>query len=175
MTDFKIVFSGPSGTGKTAAINAISDTPSVRTDKWAGSQITAQGDNSHMLNYGMIQLNAGEHIELYGTTGQGEFHFISDILTNSGIGLILLMDNTRADPFHDMQFYLDGMKEFIDLRHVVIGVTKMDQVPKPSIKDYHLQLEDQSIKIPIFEVDTQEQKEIALLVEALLYLMDPGV
>ena len=114
-------------------------------------------------------------MRIYGTPGQERFNFMWDILTQGGLGLILLVNNTRPDPFGDMQFFLNEFKAFIDKTQVVIGVTQMDVVNTPTIDDYHLQLESSGSKMPIFEVDARVKRDVSLLVEALLYTIDPGL
>ena len=88
---------------------------------------------------------------------------------------VILLSNTRPDPFRDMHFFLDAFKAFIGETRVVIGVTQMDLAGKPTLDDYHLQLESSGAKTPIFEVDARAKRDVALLVEALLYSLDPGL
>jgi len=66
------------------------------------------------LDYGTMSLDAKEKIHLYGTPGQERFNFMWDILTTNGLGLVLLLDNTRRDPLHDMEFFLESFKDYID-------------------------------------------------------------
>jgi signal recognition particle receptor subunit beta len=98
-----------------------------------------------------------------------------DILTTGGIGLILLLDNTRADPFQDMKFFLDSFRKFIDETKVAIGVTQMDLSNKPTIEDYHIQMQGLDLNVPIFSVDGREKNDVSLLVQSLLYSLDPGL
>ncbi|MCU7918295.1 MAG: ATP/GTP-binding protein [Candidatus Thiodiazotropha sp. (ex Epidulcina cf. delphinae)] len=176
MSDYKIIFSGPVGVGKTTAIGAISDVEPVTTDEQATDMARTQKPGTTVaMDYGMIKLGERERIHLYGTPGQERFDFMWEILTQGGIGLILLVSNNRPDPFHDMHFFLDTFKAFIGNSKVVIGVTQMDLADKPRIEDYHLQLEDSGVKIPIFEVDARMKNDVSLLVEALLYSLDPGL
>jgi hypothetical protein len=51
----------------------------------------------------------------------------------------------------------------------------MDLSNSPRLEDYYLQLEDSGLKIPLFEVDARVKRDISLLVEALLYTIDPGL
>ena len=41
------------------------------------------------LDYGLMKLDAGERIHLYGTPGQERFDFMWDILTKGGLGVVL--------------------------------------------------------------------------------------
>lgn len=176
MNDYKIIFTGPVGAGKTTAIGAISDITPVITDEKATDTTRSQKPGTTVaMDYGMISLDDRERIHLYGTPGQERFDFMWDILTHGGIGMILLVSNARPDPFGDLHFFLNAFKHFINRTKVVIGVTQMDLRNSPRLEGYYLQLEDNGLKIPLFEVDARKKMDISLLVEALLYTIDPGL
>ena len=127
MSQYKIIFTGPVGAGKTTAIHAISDIPPIKTDASATDMTrNKKAATTVAMDYGVMNLAGSEKLHLYGTPGQERFDFMWDILTTGGIGLILLLDNTRADPFQDMKFFLDSFAAFIERTHVAIGVTQMD-------------------------------------------------
>nr|MBP8270230.1 GTP-binding protein [Sphaerotilus sp.] len=96
-----------------------------------------------------------------------------DILTKGGIGLVLLLDNTRPTPFEDMRFYIKAFKEFIDGTRLVIGVTQMDARPTPTIDEYVRQLAELDVSAPVFEVDARQRTDVSTLIEALLLQIDP--
>jgi Predicted GTPase len=176
MSQYKIIFTGPVGAGKTTAISSISDAPPVKTDAMASDMTrNRKSATTVAMDYGVMNLDGGEKVHLYGTPGQERFDFMWDILTQGGIGLILLLDNTRADPFQDMRFFLDAFAKFIQDTAVAIGVTQMDIASKPTVDDYHQQLQTLGIKVPVFAVDAREHNDVSLLVQALLYSLDPGV
>ena len=176
MSQYKIIFTGPVGAGKTTAINAISDMPPVKTDAVASDMTkNRKASTTVAMDYGVMNLAGGEKIHLYGTPGQERFDFMWDILVNGGIGLILLLDNTRADPFQDMKFFLDAFSKFISDTSLAIGVTQMDLSNRPTINDYHERLQAFGIKPPVFAVDAREKNDVSLLVQALLYSLDPGL
>ncbi len=176
MSQYKIIFTGPVGAGKTTAIDSISDVAPVKTDA-AASDMTKnrKAATTVAMDYGIMNLDDGEKIHLYGTPGQERFDFMWDILTVGGIGLVLLLDNTRADPFKDMQFFLDSFGKFISETSVAIGITQMDLSSKPSINDYHKYLQDSDLKPAIFAVDARVKNDVSLLVQALLFSLDPGL
>ena len=176
MKQYKIIFTGPVGAGKTTAIHSISDEPPVKTDAAASDMTKSRkAATTVAMDYGVMKLDDGEKIHLYGTPGQERFDFMWDILTVGGIGLILLLDNTRADPFQDMRFFLDSFNGFIAETSVAIGITQMDSSRKPSIADYHKQLQETELKPAIFAVDAREKDDVSLLVQALLFTLDPGL
>lgn len=176
MSHYKIIFTGPVGAGKTTAIESISDTPPIKTDASASDMTkTKKSSTTVAMDYGIMNLAGGEKIHLYGTPGQERFDFMWDILTTGGIGLVLLLDNTRADPFQDMKFFLDSFQKFIAETNVAIGVTQMDLSNKPTINDYHTQLQGMGLKPPVFSVDARVKNDVSLLVQSLLYSLDPGI
>jgi len=172
----KIVFAGPVGVGKTAAIASISDIEPIRTDEGA-SDMTLQrkAQTTVAMDYGMLRLPDGEKIMLYGTPGQERFDFMWDILTEGGIGLVLLLDNTRANPFSDMRFFLKAFAPFIGRTKVAIGVTHMDEQPQPALSAYRDVLREVGIpaNVPLYEVDARSRRDIAVLVQSMLYSLDP--
>ena len=176
MNDHKIIFTGPVGAGKTTAVSALSDMPIVCTNE-AATDMTQdrKKETTVAMDYGIMKLDSGEKIHLYGTPGQERFNFMWEILVEGGIGLVLLLNNNRPDPFRDLRFFLEAFAEFIDNTTVAIGITRMDEARQPSITDYHEQLEERHRHIPIFEVDARDQGDVSLLVEALLYSLDPGL
>ena len=176
MTQYKIIFTGPVGAGKTTAIHSISDTPPIKTDAAASDMTKSRkAATTVAMDYGVMNLDDGEKIHLYGTPGQERFDFMWDILTMGGLGLVILLDNTRADPFQDMRFFLDSFADFISETGVAIGVTQMDLSTKPTIDDYHKQLHALDVKPAVFAVDACEKNDVSLLVQALLFSIDPGI
>jgi signal recognition particle receptor subunit beta len=127
------------------------------------------------MDYGLIRLSDNERVHLYGTPGQERFDFMWDILTKGGIGLVLMLDNTRKDPFQDMRFYTNAFRDFIEKQQMVVGVTRMDLLRKPGLAEYRQCLESLSLQAPIFEVDARSHKDVTMLIQALLFSLDPGV
>lgn len=176
MSNYKIIFTGPVGAGKTTAITAISDIVPVCTNEVASDMAQSRKSNTTVaMDYGMMKINESERIHLYGTPGQERFDFMWDILTEGGIGLVLLLDNTRPDPFKDMRFFLNAFSQFIDGRRVAIGVTRMDLSAKPTLGEYHAALASTDLKPPVFEVDARKKEDVSTLVRALLYAVEPGL
>jgi uncharacterized protein len=176
MSQYKIIFTGPVGAGKTTAIQTLSDIPPVKTDAVASDMTKARKAGTTVaMDYGVMNLDDGEKIHLYGTPGQERFDFMWDILVTGGIGLIILLDNTRADPFKDMRFFIQAFKKFISETNVAIGVTQMDIRNTPTIADYHAQLRSVDMKPPVFSVDARVKGDVSLLVQSLLYSLDPGL
>jgi signal recognition particle receptor subunit beta len=98
-----------------------------------------------------------------------------DILTKGGIGLVLLLDNTRPTPFQDMKFYINAFRQFIDDTRLVIGVTQMDIKSIPTLDEYVVKLHEMDVLAPIFEVDSRRRDDVSMLIQALLLSHDAGI
>ena len=178
MANYKIIFTGPAGAGKSTAIATLSDIPVIVTE-----EKTTQKDPIHeykhtitvALDYGLMRLKQNHNIHLYGTPGQQRFDFMWDILTEGGLGLILLIDNARMDPIADLRFFLSTFAHFIEHTQVAIGITRMDISTRPKLSEYHHILQTLKLNSPLFEVDARRKKDISLLLQALLYSLDPSL
>lgn len=174
--DNKIIFAGPVGAGKTTAIGAISDIAPVTTDARASDMTLNRKDTTTVaLDYGVLMLDESTKVHLYGTPGQERFDFMWDILSHGGIGLILLLDNTRTNPVKDLQFFLNAFRDMLKDAPLVIGVTKTDMRATPSIETYAALLEKFDMRPPIFEIDARSREDVKKLVLALLFSIDPGL
>lgn len=172
----KIIFTGPVGAGKTTAIASISDIPPVSTEaRPSDDTAKIKTKTTVAMDYGVLELGDGSKLHLYGTPGQERFNFMWEILTQKGIGLVLLVDNRREDPLEDMRHYLEAFRQFISETAVVIGVTGMDAKHRPGFYSFQTRLMDMGIKAPLFEVDVRRREDVRMLLIALLSMLDPGL
>lgn len=176
MSAYKIIFSGPVGAGKTTAIASISDIEPFQTEEVASDETKNMKENTTVaMDYGLMKLEDGERIHLYGTPGQERFDFMWEILTEGGIGLVLLLNNTNPDPIKDLEFYLNAFRDFIDETGLAIGVTRMSDSQKLGLDDYCKVLEQHKMHCPVFEVDARNAEDVIMLTSSLMYSIDPGL
>ncbi|MEY3219091.1 MAG: hypothetical protein RIT27_448 [Pseudomonadota bacterium] len=177
MSDYKIIFTGPTGAGKSTAIAALSDVPPVKTEAKSKETIGYVGKNgiTVALDYGILKLSDHDKVHLFGTPGQERFDFMWDILTEGGLGLILLINNTRPDPLQDMTFFLQAFQGFISKTKLAVGITRMDLQATPTLEDFHQILREHHLNPPLFEIDARSKHDITLLLQALLYSLDCGL
>jgi len=168
----KIVFTGPVGAGKTAAISAISDVPPVSTDvACSGDEKKIKKTTTVAMDYSYIKLDDGRVVHLYGTPGQERFNFMWEMLTRNGIGLVLLVNNDNPDPVGQMEFYLDAFDSFIKETGVVIGITRMGISDQAGIMDYQLKLMERDQVVPVFEIDGRSSDDVRILIQALIAML----
>ena len=121
--EFKIVFTGPMGAGKTTAIAALSDVAPVRTEventdrMTHGKEFTTVG-----LDMGRITLAGGEVVHLYGTPGQARFRFMWDILGRGAAGVVILLDATEAGVLVQFDQFVDAFAPHVAHSAIVVGV-----------------------------------------------------
>ena len=176
MNTYKIVFAGPVGAGKTTSIAAISDIEPFTTEEFATDEVKNLKDKTTVaMDYGLMELGNGEHIHLYGVPGQMRFDFMWEIITEGGIGLVLLLNNESAQPLEEMEVYLDSFKRFIERTALAVGVTRMQPGKGPGLEDYAARLAQRGVTAPVFEVDGRKPEDVVTLVQSLLYTLDPGL
>ena len=170
--EHKIIFTGPVGAGKTAAISCLSDAPVVGTDVAATDETLQKKDLTTVaMDYGYIKLENDELIHLYGTPGQDRFNFMWTILCRGGMGLILLVDATSPDPVADCEFYLSAFAEFIEQTGAVIGITRADIADNTMYERIQDVIIDKGYPIPVLEIDARNENDVKILVHSLLAVL----
>ncbi|HJU37998.1 MAG TPA: GTP-binding protein [Tahibacter sp.] len=170
--EFKLVFTGPMGAGKTTAIAAISDEPPVSTDVANNDRATFdKASTTAGLDYGRIALDDGAVVRLYGTPGQARFRFMWDILGVNAAGVIVLIDASQSDALAQLERFVDA---FGNGRHapIVVGVGRLDTPGAPPLDAFSHSLEARGLTLPAFGVDVRRRDDVLLLVDTLLCLIE---
>jgi len=170
--EYKILFAGPCGAGKTTAVHAVSDIAAISSEVRNTDSSIAKPFTTAGLDYGQITLENGEQLALYGTPGQERFDFMWSILSQGALGVILLMDNSQANPLAMLEVYLHALAPAIgqgkQKAACVVGVGRMEQHPIPGIDDFAARLQTHGIVCPVVPVDVREKKHVLNLIELLL-------
>lgn len=171
--EFKIVFTGPMGAGKTTAIGAISDEPPVSTDVTNTDRsaydkaLTTAG-----LDYGRIAIGDG-FVRLYGTPGQPRFRFMWDILGHNAAGVVVLMDARQADALVQLDAFVDAFGAGRSAP-LVVGVGRCAEAGALPLDAFAQRLESRGLTLPVFGVDVRRRDDVVLLVDTLLCLLELG-
>lgn len=176
MQQYKIIFSGPVGAGKTTAIKVLSDIDVVSTEAQASDHVKmVKAHTTVAMDYGRINLDEETSVHLYGTPGQKRFNFMWEILAEGALGLVLLIDSSADSILDDVNSYLDAFSYFTKNNPVVIGLTRSDMGKEILWEDIYSLLAKRGMNAPIFEVDAREKNDVSTLLEALILSIDPTV
>lgn len=175
MTEYKILFTGTMGAGKTTAIGAVSETPPVVTDVLNTDSSHSKSHTTVGLDFGQLTLPNGDRVRLFGTPGQARFDFLWKILVQNALGLVILVDNSRPDPIADLKVYLDGFAE--ELKHLpcVIGVGRLPSHPSPGLDEYLDEMARRELVLPVLEVDVRQRADVVLLIDTLLAQLEASL
>lgn len=172
MREYKILFTGMVGSGKTTAIRSISEVAPVVTDVLNTDTSVAKERTTVGLDYGQLTLDNGDRLRLFGTPGQTRFDFLWKILVRNALGLIILIDNSRSDPLADLAVYLDGFAEELGTLACTIGVGRMGNHPTPGLDSYADALASRGLALPVLAIDAREPDDVALLIDTLIAQLD---
>lgn len=167
LQQYKIVFAGSMGAGKTEAIRSLSDVPvllteALNTDQESHSKL----ETTVGIDYGEVTLEDGLKIGLYGTPGQSRFDFIWPVICQGAIGAIILIDHNVENPLAEIESYLETFQNYTD--NIAIGITHTDEIKNNQdtsiYKDWLIQ---QDLYSPLFFIDSRKKEDVLLLLEAL--------
>lgn len=136
----RILFLGPVGSGKTTAIRSVSNIQVVDTDARASNTAIEKKEKTTVaMDLGVIELEGGDRIVLYGAPGQERFDFMWEILIAQCEGIFLLIDHSAINPIKDLNYYLAALKK-IAKSHLplLIGITHADNVPINTLVEYEV-------------------------------------
>ena len=141
--EYKLIFTGSMGAGKTTAIAAVSEIEPCSTDVANNdSGGHAKATTTAALDYGEITLTGGDKLRLYGTPGQSRFDFMWKILGQGSLGVIILIDNSRPDPLRDLRDYAQAFGDALAESRAVVGIGRWQTHPSPSIEEFHEAVRD---------------------------------
>ncbi len=168
MKEYKLVFTGTTGAGKTTAIAAISESPPVKTDVANTDETINKESTTVGLDFGQINLANGDRLRLFGTPGQARFDFMWKILVKDAFGIIILIDNSRPDPIADLNLYINGFAQELLTIPCVIGVGRTETHGHPSLDDFSVALENRNLIIPVIPVDVRHADDVNSLISILM-------
>lgn len=173
----KIIITGTAGSGKSMAINRLSDELLLSdVNKTIQTHHELKQVMSRTIDHGIMKISGDNKLHLFGIPAQRRFVSHWENLQIGAIGIILLIDNSRKDPLRDLESF---MHNFFDntCPAIVIGVTHTDASRTPAISDYHAYIQSRAClfksKPAVFSVYPGNHQQMLMLVEALLYTADP--
>lgn len=170
---YKIIFAGSVGAGKTTAIAQLSDDALVTTEQRASDDVQHKKQHTTVaMDYGSVLLENGDTLHLYGTPGQQRFESMWKILTNGCMGLVILIDHSSTSPLEDLNFFLEKFTELTSNCPIVVGLTHMTRAKGSCIEEYQKVISKKELRCAVFEVDARKLNDVITLLKALLYCID---
>lgn len=165
----KILFIGPMGSGKTTAINAVSDIAAVSTEAENNDlEQNGKATTTVAMDYGEIHLGEDETVALYGIPGQERFDFMWQILAEGAMGAILLLDHQDSQACAQLGTYLDAFAELAQRGALVIAVGHTTLPAIQVLEPYRQALLQRGLALPLFLTDVRQRSNVLLLVESLI-------
>lgn len=169
---YKLIIAGPVGAGKTAAIQSLSDKGVVTTDEIASDDVKFMKKTTTVaMDYGVMVLDSGEQVRIYGTPGQRRFDFMWEILSENALGLILLLNAEEPNPVQDLDYYLDAFSPLIKSSALVVGVTHAENMPWDLHESLSQRLVERGIAANVMIVDARNREEMRRMVRSLVYMI----
>jgi signal recognition particle receptor subunit beta len=172
--EYKLLFCGSQGAGKTTAIGELGDLNALGTELHPGALGgTVKKASTVAMDYAYMDLGVNERAHLYGLPGGAPFAFLGNVLSAGAFGVVVLIDNRQHDAFAQLDSWLTRYADLLGQNRVVVGVTHMDVLKQPSISEYQQWLIDycknRAVVPAVFDVDARSARDLKMLLQALFY------
>lgn len=176
--NYTVLIAGPNDHDTAAAIASLSDIPTERRRRHGAAQ-WRNSEGTKQLEYGLITLSDSEAVHLYALAGGKSLELPDEWRQQGLLGVLMLLDDGAPDPLKDLDHLLHALTLLSLPCKVAIGILNADGKAPSVGEKYHRHLSTcptpWSIHPPIFHVDSSSSRDMAMLIQALLCSVDPGV
>lgn len=171
--NFKMLFIGEPGAGKSTCIRSVSDIEPISTDVECTDELAELKESTTVaLDYGELSLDGGGKLLLYGLPGQQRFRFMFDVVREGLLGVALLVDGAGRNPVAGMTETLETYADqFRDLP-LVVGVNKLDLPNRDLLKDCISTLSRFELVAPVMTVDVRKREDVVRIFDLLFMLLE---
>lgn len=176
MDEIKILFAGPTGAGKTTAINTVSEISVVSTEV-SRSSLDTESVISHAvpkntvtigIDYGEFSFDTNTRMRLYGVPGQIRFEFLWDLIHKGSGGTVILFDISSNTFKEDVKFYFERFREVLLNDRCLIGVSKYEEAYSSRVNEIMTLVHDLSINVPVVSIDVRNRDDVLKLLQMLV-------
>ncbi len=163
---YKIVFGGALHSGKTQAIQSLSEVSLLSIDIVYPAKASDPNAQARVnIDYAEIELDQGLIIGLYATP-TAHLESIGAKLCKDAVGAVILIDHSVKNVVEDLEHYVDFFKKHVS--NIVIGVTHLDQDPQQLLKKYRNWISMRNETLPLFAIDARQKDDVLMMIEALI-------
>ncbi|WP_260863780.1 GTP-binding protein [Citrobacter sp. Marseille-Q6884] len=176
MDEFKILFAGPTGAGKTTAINTVSDVSVVSTEV-PRSSLDTESEKSQLIpkntvtigiDYGEFSFDDNTRVRLYGVPGQLRFEFLWELIHKGASGTIILFDITSNAFSDEIDFFINRFHEVLLTDKCIIGISKYSDEYSPRVTELLDLMGKYKVDVPVIAVDIRNKEDVLKLLTMLV-------
>ncbi|NPA32763.1 MAG: ATP/GTP-binding protein [Aquificae bacterium] len=173
----KIVIAGPFAAGKTEFIKTVSEIKPVTTErKITHSKEKQKKDTTTVaMDFGKIKIDDKHELYLFGTPGQARFNFMWDILGEGALGVIVLVDSTDPQTFHEARRIINFFQSRYPIP-LVVAANKQDLPNAWSPSDIAIALDiSEEEGIPVIGISAKNKEDVKKALLLLLQLIESSL
>lgn len=167
--DLKIVFAGPAGVGKSAAIHSVGD---GRINSTEVNGLGGQRPVTAALDYAEVIVERSRRLRLFGLPGEARFDHMHPIVSRGATGFVVLSDNSAADPVADCIATIERCRGVDAGAAIVVGITRSEIYAEPGVGDYYDAFTARDLSIPLLVTDPRQRDDLLGLLDLLLMQID---
>lgn len=176
MEEFKVLFAGPTGAGKTTAINTVSEISVVSTEvlrssldtESVKSQLIPKSTVTIGIDYGEFSFDERTRVRLYGVPGQIRFEFLWDLIHKGSSGTIILFDITSNAYTAEVKFFINRFREVLLTDRCIIGISKYSDIYSGRVTEIIDLMDDSKIDVPVVAVDIRNKEDVLKLLARII-------
>lgn len=178
--EWRILFLGPVGAGKTQAIKTISDIEVLSTEEHATDETALLKENTTVaMDMGLMRIDNNAKVILYGAPGQERFDFMWEILLDQTQGIVILINHAEATPLKALDNYISALRRLTAgaTPPFVVCITHADEGPHSTLDEYRDYLATQAAdlggyRIPVLRTDARRQRDVRNSLIALTAMLE---
>lgn len=169
----KLLFLGEPNAGKTTCIAAVSDIAPVTTDVVCTDELAELKETTTVaLDYGELDLGDEGRLLLYGLPGQARFRYMFDVVREGLLGVIILVDASRAHALAGLEETLDTYGRDIAKLPCLVALNKHASPPQSLRSECQRLLRKHELVAPIMVIDARKREDVVHMFELLFLLLE---